>query len=191
MPAAARVAAAAGALLIAGAGLHAAPAASQLPTPTPTPEPAATPTPTPTPAATPTPAPAAPAPAPAAPAAPIANAAPTPTPAPDLSPPTLDATILTRMRSSLTTQGLTLQVHLSEPGSVSAIIRDGRQQQISKASSGRASMPQGGSRIMTVKLTPAGKARARRTAKVRWTVEVLAYDGRGNATTKRLPFKLG
>lgn len=169
---------AAGALLVASASLQPSPASSQGPTPTPTPSPTVSPspspTPTPTPSPTPTPAP-----------------APTPTPTPDLTPPLVTATALTRMRSSLIGQGLKVQVSLSEPGSVSVFIRDGRQQQLSKASSGLASMPQGGSRIVTAKLTPAAKVRARRTAKLRWTVEVLAYDGRGNATTRRLPFRLG
>lgn len=116
---------------------------------------------------------------------------PTPTPSePDLTPPVVTATTLTRLRSSLVAKGMKVQVTLNEPGSVSVVVRQGSRQ-LSRATSGLASMPQGGTQVVTTKLTPAGKARARRTAKIRWTVEVLAYDARGNHTTVRLPFKLG
>ncbi len=158
------------------------------PTPTPTPSPSPTPsvspspTPTPTPAATPDPTP---------PAAPAPTQAPAPTAAaPDFIAPQLTATPLTRMRSSLVNRGLKVIVAIDEPGSVSVAVKDGTRQ-LSRATSGLASLPQGGSRVVTVQLTGAGKARARRTPKIRWTVEVQAYDGRGNQAVRRVPFTLG
>lgn len=95
------------------------------------------------------------------------------------------------MRSSLVRNGLKITVTLNEPGSISATLMDPRRRELSRPTSGLASMPLGGTHLLTLRLTPAGKARARRTKRIRWVVQVLATDGRGNQTTKRVQFKLG
>jgi hypothetical protein len=144
------------------------------------PAPSPTPTPTPSPTTTPVP-PSAAAPAPT----------PVPSVAPDLTPPVVQLAVLTKIRKSLVEGGLKVTVTLNEPGSVAVIVWDLRKRQLSKPTSGLASLPTGGAKTLSVQLTPATKARVRRGGRLRWSVQVIAYDGRGNVRTVRAPFSHG
>lgn len=143
------------------------------PNPTPTPAPTATPTPTPAPAATATPLP------------------PTPPRIPDVTPPTVTLAVLTRKRRTLLSSGLTVTVGINEPGSVAVRILDARKRQLSRATSGLVSLPNGGTATLTVKLTAKAKARIRLGGPLRWTVEALAADATGNQRTAVTEYKLG
>lgn len=113
--------------------------------------------------------------------------APTPT---DVTPPVVNVTVLTKMRSSVLRKGIAANITLNEPGSVTFDILDAHLQQINKESDRSiASLPNGGSIVLTSLLTPSAKAKARH-GKVRWTLEIIGTDGVGNNRVVHVPFRL-